>query len=123
MKTFEYFFTRLATGELEVEDIGNCTIQACNDMGMIWYLMTQTTLGWTKIMEYGPATPDFDELPKSAFCTFERIEFDEKKLNKKINEFLNNPRRGITQAMEVDRYIAFEDCKSIVDYMRDESNF
>lgn len=112
--TYEYFYTSLATGELEVEDPGNCTIQACNDIGMIWYLIIQTTLGWTKIMEYGPATPDFEELPKSVFCTFERIEFNDKKLNKKINDFLNNPKRGITQAMEVDRSIAFEDCKSII---------
>ena len=74
-------------------------------------------------MEYGPATPDFDELPKSAFCSFERIEFDERKLNKKIREFLNNPKRGITQALEVDRSLAFDDCKSIINYMRDESNF
>lgn len=121
--TYEYFFTRMATGELEVNDPGNCCIQACNDNGEIYYLLIESTLGWTKILEYGPATPDFYELPKSVFCTFNRIDFNEKKIEKKISEFLNAPMRNITQAQEVDRSVMFEDCKSLLDYCEKKENF
>ena len=31
--TFEYFYTKSAFGQLDIEDIGNCCIQACNDEG------------------------------------------------------------------------------------------
>ena len=123
MRTFEYFFTRQAVGELDVEDIGNCCIEATNDQGMLYYLVTDTKLGWTRIFEYGPAIPDFDELPKSVYCAFSRIEYDERKLTKKISEFLNSPTREITQAFEVDRDICFSNCKCINDYMENKENF
>lgn len=74
-------------------------------------------------MEYGPATPDFNELPKSVFCSFNRIEYDERKIIKKINEFLNDVKRNITQAIEVERDLLFEDCKSILEYCENYDNF
>lgn len=123
MRTFEYFFTKQAVGELELEDIGNCYIQACNDEGLLYYLLIETNLGWTKIMEYGPAAPDFNELPKSVFCSFSRIEYDERKIIKKINEFLNDTKRNITQAQEVERDLLFEDCKSILEYCENYDSF
>ena len=120
---YEYFFTKLATGELEIDDPANCCIQACNDMGEYYYLLIESTLGWTKMLEYGPALPDFYELPKSVFCTFNRIEFNELKIDKKIKEFLYSPMRNITQAQQVDREVMFEDCKSILDYCYKKENF
>ena len=121
--TFEYFYTKQCMGELDVEDIGNCTIQALNDDGLIWYMVIQTTLGWTKIFEYGPCAPDFNELPKGVNCNFSRIDFDEKKLYKRIDEFLNNSFRKITQAFIVEEDIAWQDCKSIIEYMQNKDNF
>ena len=123
MNSFEYFFTRTSMGELEVEDIGNCTIEASNDDGMFFYLNIQTNMGWTKITEYGPATPDCAELPKSVYCGFSRIEFDSRKICKKIQEFLNSPTRNITQAQVVDDYIMFDNCKSILEYIQVPENF
>lgn len=121
--TFEYFYTKSAFGQLDIEDVGDCCIQACNDEGLFYYLLIESTLGWTKILEYGPAAPDFDELPKAVNCNFSRIEFDEKKIFKRIDEFLNNRFRNITQAQLVDRSILFEDCKSILDYCYIKENF
>lgn len=120
---FEYFYSKSAFGELQVDDIGDCCIQANNDEGLFYYLLIETNLGWTKILEYGPATPDFDELPKSVSCNFSRIEFDEKKIFKRVDEFLNNRFRNITQAQVVDRDVLFADCKSLLDYMEEKSNF
>lgn len=123
MKSFEYFYTKTAVGNLELEDIGNCIIEAANDEGLLFYLMISTSLGWTKIVEYGPAAPDFYELPKSCFCSFSRIEYDERKIHKRIDEFLNTPKRNITQAQEVDADVFFDSCKSILDYVKNPENF
>lgn len=123
MKTFEYFYTTTAVGELEVEDLGNCCIEAANDLGMLYYLVIDTKLGWCRIFEYGPALPDFDELPKSVYCSFSRIEYDERKLMKKVSEFLNSTAKQITQAFEVDRDVCFSNCKSLLAYMENMENF
>ena len=120
---FSYFYTKQAMGDLEVEDIGKCCIQACNDEGMIWYLLIETNMGWTKICEYGPCTPDFFELPKSVYCSFSRIEYNEGKIEKRIDEFLNSKMRNITQAIVVDREVMFSDCKSILEYCENYDSF
>ena len=121
--SFEYFYTKAAIGQLDIEDIGQCCIQANNDEGLFYYLLIETRFGQTKILEYGPAAPDFDELPKSVVCSFSRIEYSERAIMKRIEEFLNNRFRNITQAQLVDREVLFEDCKSIIDYCEIQENF
>ena len=120
---FEYFYQRMATGNLEVEDIGNCAIEANNDDGLFYYLLIETNMGFTKIFEYGPIHPDFHELPKSVKCNFERIEYNEKKLSKKIDDFLNSGFKCITQAQEIDKDMLLNNCTNIIEYMRDRENF
>ena len=122
-RNFEYFFTRTAVGELEVPDVGNCVIEAGDDIGQLYYLKIDTKLGWSRIFEYGPCTPDFAELPKSVICHFDREEFNEIKLTNRIKMFLNAPKRNITQAQLVDTNYALDGCKDIIEYMRDPFNF
>lgn len=122
-KTFEYFYSREAIGNLDVEDIGNCSIEANDDLGNFYYMVIDTNLGFTRIFEYGPCNSDFNELPKAVGCTFNRIEFNEKQIQKRIYSFLNAPHRNITQAQLVDRDYALDGCKDIIEYMRDPFNF
>lgn len=120
---FEYFYSRSATGDLEVEDIGNCSIEANDDIGNFYYLLIETNMGFTKIFEYGPIQPDFDVLPKTVNCTFNRIEYNEKKIQKQIYSFLNTPIRNITQAQLIEKEELLSNCKDIIEYMRDSTNF
>ena len=133
-QNFEYFYSREAIGNLDVEDIGNCSIEANDDLGNFYYMVIDTNLGFTRIFEYGPCNPDFNELPKAVGCTFNRIEFNEKQIeelkkileeiqNGRIYSFLNAPHRNITQAQLVDRDYALDGCKDIIEYMRDPFNF
>jgi hypothetical protein len=122
-QNFEYFYSREAIGNLDVEDIGNCSIEANDDLGNFYYIVIDTNLGFTRIFEYGPCNPDFNELPKAVGCTFNRIEFNEKQIQKRIYSFLNAPHRNITQAQLVDRDYALDGCKDIIEYMRDPFNF
>ena len=122
-KNFEYFFTRTAIGELEVEDLGNCTIEAGDDSGQLYFLKIDSNLGFCRIFEYGPCTPDFQELPKSVICTFDREEFNEIKLSQRIQKFLNAPKRNITQARLIEEDEMFDSIKDIIEYMKDKKNF
>ena len=48
---------------------------------------------------------------------------NERKIHKRIDEFLNTPKRNITQAQEVDADVFFDSCKSILDYIKNPENF
>ena len=122
-RCFEYFFTRTAVGELDVDDIGNCVIEAGDDIGQLYYLKIDTKLGWSRIFEYGPCTPDFSELPKSVICNFDREEFNEIKLYNRIKLFLNAPKRNITQARLIEDEELFDSVIDIIEYMKNPENF
>ena len=83
---------------LEIDDIGNCCLLCRNDIGEEFYLITKTVMGWIEVIEYGPCTPDLDILPFSVQLLYDRFEWNQYKLEKRIDKFLNNPKRAITQA-------------------------
>lgn len=116
---FSYFKTVQVNDELEVEDIGNCAIRAFNDRGFEWILITKTDLGKTIIFNYGPVLVDMDSFPQNVGCSYQTIDFSQKALNKTIDMFLNGPNKSITQAEEVTVEEALEDCRSIVEHMKE----
>lgn len=103
--TFDYLERVVVDGELEVNNIGDCIIQGQNDFAEKWYLIIKTELGWTDIMDYGPIIPDVELLSPNFKILYNRIEYNQGKLEKTIDKFLNDPKRGITQAQVVN----FED--------------
>lgn len=120
MQSFEYFATRVINASLDIEDIGNCAIKACNDRGEEYYMLIETRLGQTRKFIYGPAMPDFDLLPASVNVSFNRFEFTEKRISKDIRSFLNNPFYQITQAFEISKEELLENCKDLISYMKQE---
>ena len=85
---FDYQQVITVGAQLEVDDIGECCILGRDDLGQEYYLIITTYMGWTDIIEYGPALPDFEVLPKSVKYTFDRIEYSEFKIEKRIDKFL-----------------------------------
>ncbi len=100
--TFDYLQRVVVEGQLTVDDIGQCVILGRNDLGEEYYLLIRTELGFTEKIEYGPATPDIDILPFNVNLNYSRFEFNQYKIEKTIDRFLNDPKRGITQAEVVD---------------------
>lgn len=115
--TFDYFKVTSVNGELEIEDPGNCAIRAANDDGEEYYMIVETSLGSSRIFTYGPCVPDMDLLPKSVNCHFSRIIYSSVKINKAINDFLNDRFANITFAEVVEPTQALQNCKSIIKYM------
>ena len=121
--SFNYFYTTQSMGELQIDNIGQCAIQANNDSGEFWYLVVKTRLGSSRVFSYGPLAKGVDFLHKSTKMSFKRIEYDEGKIEKEIKGFLNNPFADITQAMEISPEEALAECKSFIEYMKDDEAF
>lgn len=116
----KYFHMVTAMDSIEIEDVGQCAIEACNDSGAFYYLIIKTRDGFSDILEYGPIVLDVKILPKSVICNYTHIEYDQKKIVKIIDTFLNNPKRNITQAREIDKEEALNNCRSLIGYMKEE---
>lgn len=123
MYSVQYFYERTAMNSLDIDNIGDCAIEATNDSGYCWYLVIDTKLGWVRVFEYGPILPDMHELLGSVKCSFDRFEWDDIKIKKRIREFLTNPKRKITQAELINRDDALSYCTDIIEYMKDKNNF
>lgn len=100
--TFDYLQRVVVDGQLEVENIGQCVLLCRNDLGEEFYLFIHTELGWTETIEYGPVVPDLQILPFSVSMQYNRFEYNQSKIEKLIDRFLNNPKRMITQAEVTD---------------------
>ena len=105
---FDYLRTTTALDSIDIEDIGNCCINALNDSGEEWFLVIRTWEGWTEITDYGPLLVDSDQF--SSYFVYNKYgyDFSEKKISTAIDKFLNNPKRVITQVYEVEKEFAKE---------------
>lgn len=95
---FEYSQRVVVEAELDIENIGQCAILARTDLGEEYYLMIRSELGDVDVVEYGPSIPDLAKFPASVVYTYDHFEYSDYKLQKRIDKFLNNAKRGITQA-------------------------
>ena len=100
--TFDYLQRVVVESQLEVDNIGECVLRANNDVAEEFYLIIKTELGWTEVLEYGPCVPDLDLLQMNYQITYNKFEFNQGKIERIIDKFLNNPKRVITQAAVVE---------------------
>lgn len=96
--TFEYLQRVVVDAELNVDDIGQCVILGRNDIGEENYLIIRTEMGWTEQITVGPVTPDIDILPFNVGIYYTRFEFNQGKIERAIDKFLNDPKKMISQA-------------------------
>lgn len=96
--TFEYLQRVVVDAQIDIENIGECVLLGRNDVGEEFYLIIKTELGWTELLEYGPCVPDLELLPYTYTITYNRIEYNQTKIERIIDKFLNNPKRMISQA-------------------------
>lgn len=103
---FSYLCTRTFEDSIEIEDIGNCCIDALNDSGDEYYLIIETELGGSTITECGPFMADMG--PNTGFFYFSHNyrPFKESSIKKVIDKFLNDERKEITQVFLTDKWDA-----------------
>lgn len=93
---FGYLTVSTSMDSIEVDDIGNVYLQSSNDDGATWYLRIETKLGWCSSLEFGPVQIDPDSPIYSFSLQSNKFEFNEKRLYKIIDTFINQPKRNIT---------------------------
>lgn len=96
--TFEYLQRVVVDAELNVDDIGQCVILGRNDMGEESYLIIRTEMGWTEQISIGPVCPDIEILPFNVAILYSRFEYNQGKIERAIDKFLNDPKKMISQA-------------------------
>lgn len=111
-KTFEYMATQSFLADIHIDNIGNTIIQANDDWGRFFYLWVKTDDGFTKILELGPycTDPDLQEFVKKFNFNYERFDYSESKIIKRVTGFLNSY-NSITQAIEISEEELREKCK------------
>lgn len=96
--TFEYLQRVVVDAELNVDDIGQCVILGRNDIGEESYLLIRTEMGWTEQITVGPVCPDIEILPFNVAVLYSRYEYNQGKIERSIDKFLNDPKKMISQA-------------------------
>ncbi len=99
---FKYLTEIVQQEDMEIENPFNCTIEAFDIRGYKYYLIINTSLGATRILEVGPVGEGVTEGVTSYSSKFSYMEFNESKIINIINKFLNNNYRNIIQAQEVE---------------------
>lgn len=112
-KSFEYLYTVKAEDNLDIEDIGNTCIACYNDLGYVWFLIIETTLGRTEIKQFGPFHVDFDIFSYGFNFNYQVMDYKESKICNIIDKFLNDNHKVITQAEIFDKQVAYQKLKQI----------
>lgn len=112
-KSFDYIYTVQAEDSLEIEDIGNTCIHILNAMGYEWFMIIKTDLGDTLVKTFGPFHVDLNDYFKGFNFNFSKFDYKESRICTIIDNFINDPKKNIIQAMECDPEEAYNKLYSI----------
>ena len=116
---FEFNKEIISNNLIEIEDIGNCTLEASNDLAEVYYLVIKSVGGMSYILKYGPIIPDLAVLPDEVVCNYFTTKFDQRKISKIITMFLNDTKAAITKAEIVDFDTFKDNFKDFASYMEE----
>lgn len=98
---FEYMYVTTSMGSIDIEDLGNFALWGINDLYQEFIIIVQTSLGNTKILEYGPIMLE-SRLPcKKMKYTYDELEFKESKIAQRVEKFLGD-KNMISQVLLID---------------------
>lgn len=116
----EFEFNKQLTpqNQIEIDNIGAFALEAINELGAYYYYIIKTIMGQSIIASCGPIIPDIDMLPSGFGINIYRMPYNENRLIKAINLFLNDRDRQITDAREINIDYAIEQFRDVKDYLR-----
>lgn len=117
--TLPYDKMVVAGGILDVDEVGSCNVRGVGEQGEEYYLIVETSLGYTYLFEYGPNIPDMQLLPDKVRCSLTKMEYKEDKLVKVIDRWLNDPSKKLKSAELIDdKYELLDACKDLISSMK-----
>ena len=118
---FEFNKQLIAQDMIDIPQIGSFAIEAEGAMGDLYYLVILTSLGTSTIATCGPVVPDVELLPNGFSTNLTRMEYNEKRLIKTINLFLNDREKQIYKAKLIDIDKALDEFRDLGFYMKNYS--
>lgn len=113
-KSFEYLYELVPQDCLEIEDIGNTCIHILNDLGYEWYMIIETELGDCCTKTFGPFHADIKDYFNWGFkFEFSSFDYKESQLCSRIDKFINDPKKSITQALVCESKEAYQKLSAI----------
>lgn len=104
--------------QIDIDNIGSFALEASNDDGLYYYYLVKTVLGHSIIASCGPIIPDLDILPSGFSINLHKMNYNENRLFKVINSFLNDKEKKITSAYEISIEDAINRFRDLKDYLR-----
>jgi len=95
---FDYNQIITTCATLEILDTGNVFLIGQDTLSQEYYLCIQTILGQTTIIKYGPIIPEITVMPNTCNYTYSRIDYNERKIAKQIESFLNPSNFNLVEA-------------------------
>lgn len=84
--TYNYMKQIQYLDSIEIDNIGNCIIEAFTDDGDVYYLIIRTVLGVSRIFQMGPIQ---NGATIECYCQFKQLDYDDYKIDKIINKFIS----------------------------------
>lgn len=93
---------KVFTQSVDIEDIGNCALR-CSTVDFVdYYFCTQTIMGKTYILKFGPIVADLDAFVDDFELQYKKIDYKEKAICKEINMLLNDPKKQIKEVIKIE---------------------
>lgn len=105
---FDFDSQKTFAQSIELEDIGNCALRCTNPAFEDYYIITQTSMGKTYILKFGPLVADLTELNEDFNLSYKKIDYKETIITKEINLLLNDTKKKINQVMIIELSEALE---------------
>ena len=116
--TFEYLYEMKATGEIDVEDIGNCAIVAYNSrMYQRAVLIIKTVEGESRVVISGPHWVELEQPCTEYTFSFSSFQFSSSKIEKIIDRFLSGTKFYVDQAEVVEQEEALKYIPDVREYI------
>ena len=111
----EYLISSSYEESITIENVGNVTLHLFNDFGDEWFIDINTELGWSRTQSFGPLRVDFNDISEATSFQYnsQYEEYSEYRLENRITKFIQDPRKSITQVLEVTHEEAMERLRSI----------
>ena len=120
--TFEYMYETVSRDSIEIEDIGNCALECFNDHGEVYYLIVNTKLGYTEIIEFGPYDIAAGEpiVQRKFNFNYKRMDYDDYRVESAIEAFITDKHKKVTQVVEASQQYVLDKLQDVKSCIKHE---
>ena len=86
--SYDYNTQTVLMSSIDVEDIGNCVLEAVDQNGCYHYLIVSTANGYSKVVEWGPVIPDVDIVPSGYKSAYSYMSYSDSKIGGIIRKWV-----------------------------------